>query len=57
VVKFNDLPPRYMGNVNMDPPFGGRPGGQPALSDAEISDVVAFLGTLTDGWSEPPVQR
>nr|WP_184148458.1 cytochrome c peroxidase [Amaricoccus macauensis] len=57
VVKFNDLPPRYMGNVNMDPPFGGRPGGQPALSDAEIDDVVAFLGTLTDGWSEPPPQR
>ena len=34
----------------MDPPFGGKPGGQPALTDAEIDDIVAFLGTLTDGW-------
>lgn len=50
VVKFDDLPPRYQRNVNMDPPFGGTPGGQPALTDAEIDDVVAFLGTLTDGW-------
>ncbi len=49
VDKFNDLPPRYRVNVNMDPPFGGSPGGQPALSDAEIDDIVAFLGTLTDG--------
>ena len=26
------------------------PGGQPALDEAEIDDIVAFLGTLTDGW-------
>jgi hypothetical protein len=25
-----------------------RPGTPPALSDAEIDDIVAFLGTLTD---------
>ncbi|MFT4267635.1 MAG: cytochrome c peroxidase [Xenophilus sp.] len=48
VRKFDDLPPQYHGNVNMDPPFGGRPGGAPALSDAEVRDIVAFLGTLTD---------
>ena len=50
VDKFNDLPQRYRINVNMDPPFGKTPGGQPALSDSEIEDVVAFLETLTDGW-------
>lgn len=54
VAKFNDLPARYRGNVNMDPPFGGVPGGQPVLTDAEIDDVVTFLGTLTDGWSPLP---
>ena len=54
IAKFDDLPARYRVNVNMDPPFGGAPGGQPALTDAEIDDVVAFLGTLTDGWSPTP---
>jgi cytochrome c peroxidase len=50
VDKLDDLPPRYRANVNMDPPFGGAPGGRPALGDREIDDIVAFLGTLTDGW-------
>ena len=48
--KFDDLPAQYLTNVNTDPPFGGKPGGKPALSDAEIDDIVAFLGTLTDGY-------
>jgi hypothetical protein len=30
--------------VNIQPPFGGAP----ALADAEVADVVAFLKTLTD---------
>jgi cytochrome c peroxidase len=46
--RFDDLPERFHANVNTDPPFGGRPGDAPALSDAEIDDVVAFLKTLTD---------
>ncbi len=50
VEKYNDLPPRYRGNVNDDPPFGPQPGNKPVLSDAEIDDVVAFLNTLTDGF-------
>lgn len=50
VDKFNDLPAMYRENVNMDPPFGGKPGGRPPLSSAEITDVIAFLGTLTDGY-------
>jgi cytochrome c peroxidase len=48
--KFDDLPAQYATNVNMDPPFGGKPGEKPALSASEIDDIVAFLGTLTDGY-------
>jgi cytochrome c peroxidase len=48
--KFDDLPAAYQRNVNLDPPFGGKPGDRPALTDAEIADIVAFLGTLTDGY-------
>jgi cytochrome c peroxidase len=50
VLKFNDLPLPYQGNVETSPPFGGEPGGKPALSAEEIQDVVAFLRTLTDGF-------
>jgi cytochrome c peroxidase len=50
IQKFDDLPEAYHKNVNMDPPFGGHPGGRPALDEAEIADIVAFLGTLTDGY-------
>ncbi|GAA4342624.1 cytochrome c peroxidase [Pigmentiphaga soli] len=48
--KFDDLPVRYRENVNMDPPFGGKPGDKPALDEAEIDDLIAFLQTLTDGY-------
>jgi cytochrome c peroxidase len=48
VVKYDDLPAPYKSNVNAEPPFGARPGAAPALNDAEIADVVAFLGTLSD---------
>ncbi len=53
VDKFDDLPQQYRQNVNMEPPFGGKPGGKPALSGQEIKDLIAFLGTLTDGWHPP----
>jgi len=46
----NDLPEAYRANLNIDPPFGGKAGDKPALNDQEIDDIVAFLGTLTDGW-------
>jgi cytochrome c peroxidase len=51
--KFDDLPARYVANINMEPPFGGKPGDRPTLSEAEIDDVVAFLQTLTDGYRPP----
>ncbi|ACK50643.1 Di-heme cytochrome c peroxidase [Methylocella silvestris BL2] len=53
VDKFNDLPVQYRANINNDPPFGGKPGDAPAMTDAEIDDVVAFLKTLTDGYAPP----
>jgi cytochrome c peroxidase len=49
VKKYDDLPKTYWANLNLDPPFDGKkPGGKPALDDAEIDDIVAFLQTLTD---------
>lgn len=50
-VKFDDLPARYAANVNVDAPFGGKPGGKPALDRREIADIIAFLKTLTDGYT------
>jgi len=51
IVKFDDLPAQYRGNVNTEPPFGGAVGDAPMLSAAEIDDVIAFLKTLTDGYT------
>jgi cytochrome c peroxidase len=48
VVAFDDLPPEYRANVNREPPFGHKRGSAPALTGAEIDDLLAFLGTLTD---------
>ena len=48
VRKFDDLPERHHANVNRDPPFDRGPGGAPALDDAEMADIIAFLHTLTD---------
>ncbi|WP_225769437.1 cytochrome-c peroxidase [Inquilinus sp. Marseille-Q2685] len=50
---YDDLPPQYWANINRDPPFDRHPGDAPALTDAEIDDVVAFLKTLTDGYRPP----
>lgn len=49
--KFNDLP-AYAANVNIsEGPYNRPLGGTPALDAAEIEDVLAFLRTLTDGWT------
>ena len=48
VRKYDDLPVRYRQNLNVEPPFGGTPGGRPSLSEQDIQDVVAFLRTLND---------
>jgi cytochrome c peroxidase len=51
--KFDDLPPGYHANVNVEPPFDRRQGGQPALSEQDMDDVIAFLQTLNDGYRSP----
>ncbi|RQR59398.1 cytochrome-c peroxidase [Burkholderia sp. Bp9125] len=56
VQKFDDLPQRYWTNINREPPFDRKPGDQPALNAAEIKDVIAFLGTLTDGYQATSTQ-
>jgi cytochrome c peroxidase len=51
VLKFNDLPAAYRGNVNQQAPFGQAAGQAPRLSPQEVQDVVAFLRTLSDGFA------
>jgi len=55
-VKFDDLPPQYRGNIDIQPPFDRHVGDAPALSDTDIKDIVAFLETLTDGYVPRPAQ-
>jgi cytochrome c peroxidase len=51
VNKFDDLPDAYKANVNTsEAPYDRKPGDAPALTDSEIDDIIAFLGTLNDGW-------
>ena len=49
--KFDDLPLQYQANVNTtEAPYNRGLGDVPALSDAEIDDLIAFLKTLSDGY-------
>jgi cytochrome c peroxidase len=48
ILKANDLPPGVPYNLDRDPPLDRAPGDAPALSEAEIDDILAFLRTLTD---------
>jgi cytochrome c peroxidase len=48
---FDDLPAGYPDNVDHDPPLDRKPGAEPALSEADIDDIIAFLHTLTDGYT------
>ena len=50
VQAFNDMPPAYRTNVQQGAPFR-RPGQPPALTPQDVTDLVAFLGTLTDGFA------
>jgi len=52
-LKFDDLPARYIPNMDFQAPFGGNVAGTAAFSDADIRDIVAFLRTLTDGYRAP----
>jgi cytochrome c peroxidase len=48
-VTFDDVPKEYRQNVNVEKaPYNRHIGQRPALDEAEIDAIVAFLGTLTD---------
>ena len=52
VMKYDDIPAQYRSNVDtVDAPFDRHPGDPPALTPAEIQEVIAFLDTLTDGYA------
>jgi len=53
VHRFNDLPPGFPDNLDHDPPLDRKPGDEPALSDADIEDLIAFLKSLNDGYRPP----
>jgi len=52
VDKFDDLPAIYHANVNtVEVPYNRKLGDAPALTDAEVDDVIVFLQTLNDGYT------
>jgi cytochrome c peroxidase len=50
ILEYDDLPKEFQRNLDMLAPFNRHPGDPPALTDADIRDIVAFLKTLTDGY-------
>ena len=49
IVKFDDIPPTYRGNVDTtDVPLDLHPGDKPVWNERDIDDVIAFLETLED---------
>jgi len=51
VQKYDDLPPEYRGNIDSQKPLDGRArGSKPPMSDQDMSDLEAFLNTLTDNY-------
>lgn len=47
---YNDLPTAYRANVQQGAPFR-RPGQPPALNAQDVTDIAAFLRTLSDGFT------
>ncbi|HEX4040958.1 MAG TPA: cytochrome-c peroxidase, partial [Xanthobacteraceae bacterium] len=53
VQKFNDMPPRFVANIDVtDPPFNRKPGDSLAMTDQDKADIIAFINTLVDGYKE-----
>jgi cytochrome c peroxidase len=48
VHRYDDLPPGFPDDIDHDPPLDRKPGDKPALTDADIEDIIAFLKTLND---------
>lgn len=58
IEKYNDIPAEYQVNVDIvDPPFDRHPGEQPAMSRQDMQDIIAFLKTLTDGYTTPETRQ
>lgn len=50
-LKFDDAPKAYIANMDVvDPPFDRKLGQAPAMTEQDMRDIIAFLGTLTDGY-------
>ncbi len=57
VAKFNDLPAKYIANIDdTDPPLNRKLGEKPALTPAEEEDIIAFIKTLNDGYYTPQAE-
>ena len=53
--KFNDVPARYRANMDtVDNPLTKHPGEAPAWNAQDVDDILAFLQTLTDGYTRTP---
>ena len=53
VERFDDLPAVDRANVDVtDAPFGRRPGEPSPLTEQDRRDIIAFLQTLTDGYTQ-----
>jgi cytochrome c peroxidase len=50
---YDDLPAQYQANIDMTVPVVHTRGAAPAMTEQEVDDLVAFLGTLTDGFQPP----
>lgn len=53
VRKFDDLPAVYQANIDRTAPFDREAGEKPHLGEGDISDILAFLRSLTDGYDLP----
>jgi len=51
VRKYDDMPVKFADNVDVQMPFGQQAGEAPALSEADVTDIVAFLQALSDGYA------
>jgi cytochrome c peroxidase len=57
VQKYNDLPASYAVNIDSQLPMDGRPAGStPPMTEQNVSDLICFLNTLTDGYKPPATQ-
>jgi cytochrome c peroxidase len=52
---YDDLPVAYQANIDPSVPVVHTLGATPSMTEQEVDDLVAFMGTLTDGF-QPPVK-